>query len=227
MKAPGRARVPWSPHSRHPWRLSSSVNPDSSLLGVSMASRPVYFTTYQVAQMLGVTLPTVVNWTKAGKLSCHRTPGGHRRISRAELVRFAGSHGVPLPPELQVRQGPSRVLLIDEERDFSEMLAEFLQLKSNVSVRICDGPFFVGLELGRFMPDLAVVNLSMAGFDPLRLARLVSEDPDLRSVTLLGVLPFADPGFVDRALAVGYAEVLGKPLSLDAVWSRVESYLHS
>ncbi len=192
-----------------------------------MATRPVYFTTYQVAQMLGVTLPTVVNWTKAGKLACHRTPGGHRRISRADLVRFAGSHKVPLPPELQVRQGPSRVLLIDEERDFSEMLAEFLQLKSQVAVRICDGPFSVGLELGRFVPDIALVNLSMASLDPLRLARLVSEDPELRSLTLLGVLPFSDPDLVARALAVGYAEILGTPLSLDAVWGRVESYLHT
>lgn len=191
-----------------------------------MANRPVYFTTYQVAQMLGVTLPTVVNWTKSGKLTCHRTPGGHRRISRMELVRFSAAFSVPLPPELSLRQGPPRVLLVDEEQDFSEMLAEFLELKGEVNVRSCEGPFSVGLELGRFNPDVAVVSLGMSSLDPIRLARLVSDDNALRTVSLLGVLRFPDPDFVARALAVGYQEVLEKPLSLDAVWNRLRPYLH-
>lgn len=190
-----------------------------------MPNGPVYFTTYQVAQMMGVTLPTVVNWTKAGKLNAHRTPGGHRRISREDLVQFANTYAVPLPPELQLDSGPPRVLVVDQEQDFSEMLEEYLALKGGVEVRSADGPFSVGLALGRFNPTVMLVDLGMSNLDPIRLARLVSSDSELRQLRLVGVLPFPDPDLVARATAVGYQEVLHKPISLDAVWGALQPLL--
>ncbi|MBW2091859.1 MAG: helix-turn-helix domain-containing protein [Deltaproteobacteria bacterium] len=47
-----------------------------------------YFTTHDIALMLNVTRVTVRNWIIKGRLSATTTPGGHRRISRQELIRF-------------------------------------------------------------------------------------------------------------------------------------------
>ena len=47
-----------------------------------------YFTTHDIALMLNVTRVTVRNWIIKGRLAATATPGGHRRISRQELVRF-------------------------------------------------------------------------------------------------------------------------------------------
>jgi len=47
-----------------------------------------YFTTHDIALMLNVTRVTVRNWIIKGRLSATTTPGGHRRISRDELLRF-------------------------------------------------------------------------------------------------------------------------------------------
>ena len=47
-----------------------------------------YFTTHDIALMLNVTRVTVRNWIIKGRLDATTTPGGHRRISRQELVRF-------------------------------------------------------------------------------------------------------------------------------------------
>ncbi|MCM2333010.1 MAG: helix-turn-helix domain-containing protein, partial [Anaeromyxobacteraceae bacterium] len=59
-----------------------------------------YYTTHEAARVLGVSLPTVVNWIKARRLRCHRTPGGHRRIAREDLADFMLRHGMPLGGEL-------------------------------------------------------------------------------------------------------------------------------
>ncbi len=59
-----------------------------------------FYTTYEAAHLLGVSLPTVVNWIKARRLRAHRTPGGHRRIAREDLAAFMLRHGMPLPAEL-------------------------------------------------------------------------------------------------------------------------------
>jgi excisionase family DNA binding protein len=47
-----------------------------------------WYTTGQLAALLGVTDRTVVNWANAGVLAHHTTPGGHRRFARAVVERF-------------------------------------------------------------------------------------------------------------------------------------------
>lgn len=40
-----------------------------------------YYSTHEAARLLGVSLPTIVNWIKARRLRCHRTP----EIGRAHV----------------------------------------------------------------------------------------------------------------------------------------------
>src|SRR5512142_81988 len=75
----------------------------------------LFYTTFEAAQVLGVSLPTVVNWIKARRLQAHRTPGGHRRISREDLATFMLRHGIPLPEELaDAAPGRRKVLVVAE-----------------------------------------------------------------------------------------------------------------
>ncbi|HEX3963074.1 MAG TPA: MerR family DNA-binding transcriptional regulator [Trebonia sp.] len=39
----------------------------------------------EVAALFGVSASTVATWSDTGKLSCKRTPGGHRRYRAAEV----------------------------------------------------------------------------------------------------------------------------------------------
>jgi excisionase family DNA binding protein len=54
-----------------------------------------YLTPAEVARAFSVDPKTVTRWAKAGRLSCIRTLGGHRRFDRAEvealLARSAGT----------------------------------------------------------------------------------------------------------------------------------------
>lgn len=40
----------------------------------------------EVAKLLGVTVGTVRRWDKAGRISAVRTPTGHRRFSRDDVL---------------------------------------------------------------------------------------------------------------------------------------------
>ena len=42
----------------------------------------------EVAQLFRVSPKTVTRWARAGKLSAHRTLGGHRRFKEAEVREF-------------------------------------------------------------------------------------------------------------------------------------------
>ena len=56
----------------------------------------------QAADMLGVHPATVRNWADEGKLPSLRTPGGHRRFRRSDLMRYAEAQGEWQPAEMQV-----------------------------------------------------------------------------------------------------------------------------
>jgi len=56
----------------------------------------------QAADILGVHPATVRNWADGGKLPFRRTPGGHRRFSKDDLLRYAQTQGELQPVEVQV-----------------------------------------------------------------------------------------------------------------------------
>ena len=51
--------------------------------------------TREVARLYQVTSGAVLNWIHTGKLPAYTTPGGHYRVSRADLGQFARQHGLP------------------------------------------------------------------------------------------------------------------------------------
>ena len=56
----------------------------------------------EAADMLGVHPATVRNWADKGDLPSRRTPGGHRRFRRGDLLRYAETQGEWQPAEVQV-----------------------------------------------------------------------------------------------------------------------------
>ena len=52
------------------------------------AVRTDWYTTGDVAKLLGVTDRTVANWARSGVLPHHLTPGGHRRFHKSDVDRF-------------------------------------------------------------------------------------------------------------------------------------------
>ena len=53
-----------------------------------------YFSTVEAAKVCSVTRFSIINWTKKGMLKTTRTPGGHRRIHRGDLVAFIKTHKI-------------------------------------------------------------------------------------------------------------------------------------
>lgn len=59
------------------------------------------YTSYDVSKLCSVTVPTVTNWVEQEILPAYKTPGGHRRIKREDLVGFLKKYEMPFPEELQ------------------------------------------------------------------------------------------------------------------------------
>ena len=72
-----------------------------------MSPQRQLLTPREASRMLGISYPTIKNWILAGKLKTVRTPGGHHRLSTANLRPFLEADGTR--PDAESRKRYRRV----------------------------------------------------------------------------------------------------------------------
>lgn len=68
--------------------------------GAHMSEQSDWLSLGEAAEMLGVHPTTVRHWADSGDLPSQRTPGGHRRFRRRDLMQFATMQHPPPPAEV-------------------------------------------------------------------------------------------------------------------------------
>lgn len=192
---------------------------------------PTYFTTFQVARMLGVSPPTVVNWVNGGLLAAHRTPGGHRRIKEDDIAEFARRNSYPLPAELSSRATPSpsarKVLIVDDEPDFCAMVKDYLQLRGGFEVEVANSGFAAGLTVARFRPAVILMDILIPDMDGFEVVKMLRQDPEMRGVPVIACTAHRDPPIEERVRREGFNGFLQKPVKLDTLLTAMEQALNS
>jgi len=135
-----------------------------------------YLTTYQVANLIGVTVRSVQLMVNRGELRGWRTPGGHRRIHKDSLDRWMafrrGTGGIDrsAPTPVASLQTPVRtsktVLLIEDSVYFQNLVTSLLSDSfDGLNLQMAsDG--VVGLAMaGQLQPDVLIVDILLPGID--------------------------------------------------------------
>lgn len=151
-------------------------------------------TTKEASLLIGVSLPSIINWSDAKKFSSFKTPGGHRRIPTDEFLKFAKDKGYSIhdEPRRNTRPEGKSVVIIDSDKDYLETLKDYLLLLCEEKVRVlaCSDPFWAGVLVAREQPSVLVVdqekNVLAKDFE----LRWKEEFPDLKIVMLTNVLNY-------------------------------------
>jgi excisionase family DNA binding protein len=117
---------------------------------------------------------TVIRWIKEGKIPAFKTAGGHRRIQRADLMRFCRARGIPLTEE--PTEG-GRVLVIDGDAAVRDAIAETARAVDAKLAIECTGDAFTGGQLlAEFRPGLLFLDQRLPGVDALELTARLARD---------------------------------------------------
>lgn len=188
-----------------------------------------FCTTREAAVLLGVSVGSVQHWVERGVLEAWKTGGGHRRVLRASVQKLLNEklHDLQAPPvtvprpvaaqPAAVKPAPAmrrlRVLVIDDEPELLRLYKATLAGWTLAPEISTSDSAVAGLVLvGRFQPDLLLVDLQMPGMDGLELLRILVNLPETRETRVV-VVSGLDAAEVARRGAVPEGiEVLPKPI---------------
>ena len=119
-----------------------------------------------------------------------------------------------------------RILLV-EDNENNRYLAQFLLEREGFSVALAvNGK--QALEAARLAkPDLVVMDIQMPEMDGYETAERFKNDPALAQIPLVGVSSFAMAGDRAKALKVGFAGYIEKPINPDTFATEVSKFLNS
>jgi len=187
-------------------------------------SRKSVFTTFETAKLCHVSPLSIINWVNAGRLPAFRTPGGHRRIRREDLIRFMRDSGIPLADELKEGSGRFKVLVVDDEANIRDVLVEHLSTReTGYEVMTAADGFEAGRLVATFRPDVVLLDLRMPGMDGFQICRTIKADPDTASTVVIAMTGYFSPETEARIQECGAVRCFAKPVEPSTISAFIDT----
>jgi excisionase family DNA binding protein len=175
--------------------------------------RDEVLTTFQAAAYCNVSPFTVRNWVESGILPAYRTPGGHRRILKADLDEFLEKYRMP-KGKLAGRER-KKVLVVDDQREVAEFVRRVVrEVDQAAEVAIASDGFEAGYLLKSFVPSVVLLDLRMPGLDGFEVCKKIKANAATADAVVIGITGYYSPEYDRRFSRCGGWRLLAKPLDV-------------
>lgn len=172
------------------------------------------FSTSEVAKYCHVTADTIRKWAEAGRIRVFKTPGGHRRIRREDLLKFLRDNNIPIHEDL----GSSgvRILIVDDEKAVISVVRRFLErAQTGFEIEVAMDGFEAGRQVATFRPDVVFLDLRLPGMDGFEVTRRIKSDAAYSNTRVIAMTGYFDPEVAQRVVELGALMCLQKPFTPD------------
>ena len=115
-----------------------------------------------------------------------------------------------------------RLLLVDDNRDAGDMLADGLRLAGYEVEVAYDGPEALA-SAARAPPDVALLDIGLPVMDGYELASRLRATPEGGRLRLIALSGYGQEGDRERSRQVGFDQHLVKPVTMDALLQSIEA----
>lgn len=200
-------------------------------------------TSRKAAEILGVTPRTIQLWADAGILDSWKTPGGHRRFSLQAVEQLSsdilnGQHQQPadnlngsrVPASSQPTETltikPVKVLVVDDDKTLLRIYE--LTLASwglPIEVLLANDGYQGLIEVGRFNPDLLILDLQMPNIDGFAVIEALQQQQLLNQMYLMVISGLEKEEIAQRMPLPESCTLIQKPIPFLLIREQVENIL--
>ena len=181
-----------------------------------------HYTTGEVAEFCGVSLRTVINWIKKGRLNAYQLPGtrGDNRITHESLMAFFNDNGLPVPDSLTQTDEPKRLarsktlLIVDDDLSMAKAIQRIARSCGLNTVLAHDG-FEAGRLYEKHQPEVMTLDLQMPKLNGFDVLNYLKEE---QKPVICVISAMADH-HLQRAKAIRANHILAKPFEPDELVS--------
>ncbi len=150
---------------------------------------------------------TVRLWASKGLLPSVTTLGGHRRFRAEDVEAFVARH----QQASAGRRMPSRLLIIDDDRQFSRYLAGLIARQAaGTVVDVAHDGFSAGVKCQATRPDIVTLDLQMPDMDGFEVCAMLRKMFGTAKPRIVALTGFATATNVERIIAAGANACLAK-----------------
>lgn len=133
------------------------------------------------------------------------------------------------PPELSQRadnERAARVMIVDDNLDAAEMLAEILTTAGFKTLALLDAQAVLD-QLAQFQPEIILIDIGLPVVDGYELARRIHTQEAFRKVRLIAITGYGRESDRQRALDAGFSDHLVKPIDMKQLESLLRGHENS
>lgn len=172
---------------------------------------------------MGVTRTTVSRWIDGDALRAHRTPGGHRRVLRDDLVAFCRARPAPPREPLWPRHC---VLVVDDQEVIRSAMVKLINLLDPViPVLLAEDAIEAGELFARYQPAIVFLDLVMPGQTGFAFHQRLREMDGGEDAAVVVITGAPGDSMEMRARGMGIQRFLRKPLTSAAIALILEEFL--
>jgi PAS domain S-box-containing protein len=168
---------------------------------------------------LGLTIVQSLVRLFGGSVTAHSAGPGQGSEFEVRLpLASAQAEKSPSPASVPAPSGRSGlcVLIVDDNEDAREMLAEVLMMHGHQTHTAPDADAALALAL-RVKPELALLDIGLPGIDGHELGRRLRALPELERIQLVALTGYGQPSDRERSSRAGFQAHLVKPVDVAAI----------
>jgi len=165
---------------------------------------------------VGLTLVRTLAEMHGGSVEAHSDGPGHGSefVIRLPVGAVRETHEDVAAGEGRWNTRPLRILVVDDNEDAANVLAEALRLRGHVVSVTHDGKSAL-VEARRSAPEVVLLDLGLPDLDGYDLATRFREETGLSGTRIVALSGYGEEQFRDRSAAAGLFEHLVKPVDLE------------
>ena len=182
------------------------------------------FTTYEIAKLCNADITTIKNWINAEKLKAYKTPGGHRRVKREDLMEFLQKYELPIPS--QIKDDKLTILIVDDDRNIVNIITRAIKKQVwNIRIESAYDGYEAGIKVATTFPGLAILDNELPGIDGYKVMQDIKANKKLKGIKILAITGKDIPETKDKFLSGGADAFLGKPFQIEELIATVAKLL--